>query len=244
MLQETDHLVSVPCAHTDGARRARTVSRRPERRPPYGATHHPADRCAASRGREAERQRRGTRRPGAARRTMPLGGRSADAPPPALPDLAWNILLASRHEGFGGTITTLATAREPDIKAMPGVGGLVLPYSAVWRTAKSGGFWRVGLRVPYPPPIATSHPTRRLFMLTGGYRAISGPSVIVSNSSLAVVGTTQANTPATTTVGPTGGSVGMSTWCVRASASNGGKVGRRLRGRAVQPQGKALDGRA
>src|SRR6266850_4728797 len=34
---------------------------------------------------------------------------------------AWNILLASRHEGFGGTITTLATAREPDIKALLGI---------------------------------------------------------------------------------------------------------------------------
>ena len=31
---------------------------------------------------------------------------------------AWNILLAARHEGFGGTITTLATAREADIKAL------------------------------------------------------------------------------------------------------------------------------
>src|SRR5262249_51143145 len=29
---------------------------------------------------------------------------------------AWNILLAARQEGFGGTITTLATAKEPEIK--------------------------------------------------------------------------------------------------------------------------------
>ncbi len=34
---------------------------------------------------------------------------------------AWNILLAARHEGFGGTITTLATAREPRIKALLGI---------------------------------------------------------------------------------------------------------------------------
>jgi nitroreductase len=34
---------------------------------------------------------------------------------------AWNILLASRHEGFGGTITTLATAREADIQALLGI---------------------------------------------------------------------------------------------------------------------------
>jgi len=34
---------------------------------------------------------------------------------------AWNVLLAARHEGFGGTITTLATAREADIKALLGI---------------------------------------------------------------------------------------------------------------------------
>jgi nitroreductase len=34
---------------------------------------------------------------------------------------AWNILLASRHEGFGGTVTTLATAREPEIQALLGI---------------------------------------------------------------------------------------------------------------------------
>ena len=27
--------------------------------------------------------------------------------------LVWNILLAARHEGFGGTITTWAVAEEP-----------------------------------------------------------------------------------------------------------------------------------
>ena len=31
------------------------------------------------------------------------------------------MLLASLHEGFGGTITTLATAREPEIKALLGI---------------------------------------------------------------------------------------------------------------------------
>jgi nitroreductase len=31
---------------------------------------------------------------------------------------AWNILLAARHEGYGGTITTLAAAREPAVQAL------------------------------------------------------------------------------------------------------------------------------
>jgi nitroreductase len=34
---------------------------------------------------------------------------------------AWNILLAARAEGFAGTITTLAVAREPDIQALLGL---------------------------------------------------------------------------------------------------------------------------
>ncbi len=34
---------------------------------------------------------------------------------------AWNILLAARHEGFGGTITTLAVAQEPRIQALLGI---------------------------------------------------------------------------------------------------------------------------
>jgi nitroreductase len=34
---------------------------------------------------------------------------------------AWNILLAARAEGFGGTITTLAVAQEPAIKALLGI---------------------------------------------------------------------------------------------------------------------------
>src|SRR5205823_11644869 len=38
---------------------------------------------------------------------------------------AWNILLAARHEGFGGTITTLAVAQEPAIQALLGLPGHV-----------------------------------------------------------------------------------------------------------------------
>ncbi len=34
---------------------------------------------------------------------------------------AWNILLAARHEGLGGTITTLATAQEPKLQALLGL---------------------------------------------------------------------------------------------------------------------------
>jgi nitroreductase len=34
---------------------------------------------------------------------------------------AWNILLAARHEGFAGTITTLATAQEPALQALLGL---------------------------------------------------------------------------------------------------------------------------
>ena len=35
--------------------------------------------------------------------------------------LAWNILLAARHEGFGGTITTLAIAEEPKLQQLLGI---------------------------------------------------------------------------------------------------------------------------
>jgi nitroreductase len=35
--------------------------------------------------------------------------------------LVWNILLAARNEGFGGTITTMAVAEEPAVKALLGV---------------------------------------------------------------------------------------------------------------------------
>ena len=34
---------------------------------------------------------------------------------------AWNILLAARHEGFGGTITTLSVAEEPKLQAVLGL---------------------------------------------------------------------------------------------------------------------------
>lgn len=33
----------------------------------------------------------------------------------------WNILLAARHEGFGGTITTMAVAGEPALKELLGI---------------------------------------------------------------------------------------------------------------------------
>jgi nitroreductase len=34
---------------------------------------------------------------------------------------AWNILLAARHEGFGGTITTLAVSQEPKLRTVFGI---------------------------------------------------------------------------------------------------------------------------
>jgi len=34
---------------------------------------------------------------------------------------AWSILLAARHEGFGGTITTLAVAQEPQLQTLLGL---------------------------------------------------------------------------------------------------------------------------
>jgi nitroreductase len=34
---------------------------------------------------------------------------------------AWNILLAARHEGFGGTITTLAVSEEPKLRSALGI---------------------------------------------------------------------------------------------------------------------------
>lgn len=34
---------------------------------------------------------------------------------------AWNVLMAARHEGFGGTITSLAVALEPRIQEMLGI---------------------------------------------------------------------------------------------------------------------------
>jgi nitroreductase len=35
--------------------------------------------------------------------------------------LVWNILLAARNEGFGGTITTMAIAEEPALKSLLGI---------------------------------------------------------------------------------------------------------------------------
>ncbi len=35
--------------------------------------------------------------------------------------LVWNILLAARHEGFGGTITTMAVAEEPRVRRLFGI---------------------------------------------------------------------------------------------------------------------------
>jgi nitroreductase len=34
---------------------------------------------------------------------------------------AWNVLMSARHEGFGGTITTLPIAQEPKIQALLGL---------------------------------------------------------------------------------------------------------------------------
>ena len=33
----------------------------------------------------------------------------------------WNILMAARHEGYGGTITTLTVAQEPKLKELLGI---------------------------------------------------------------------------------------------------------------------------
>lgn len=35
--------------------------------------------------------------------------------------LVWNVLLAARNEGFGGTITTMAVAEEPAVKELLGI---------------------------------------------------------------------------------------------------------------------------
>jgi nitroreductase len=35
--------------------------------------------------------------------------------------LVWNVLLAARNEGFGGTITTMAVAQEPALKELLGI---------------------------------------------------------------------------------------------------------------------------
>ena len=35
--------------------------------------------------------------------------------------LVWNMLLAARNEGFGGTITTMAIAQEPAVRELLGI---------------------------------------------------------------------------------------------------------------------------
>ena len=35
--------------------------------------------------------------------------------------MVWNVLLAARNEGFGGVLTTMAVAREPEVKALLGI---------------------------------------------------------------------------------------------------------------------------
>jgi nitroreductase len=44
---------------------------------------------------------------------------------------AWNILLAARHEGFAGTITTLAVAQESKVQALLGLPGHVAVASVM-----------------------------------------------------------------------------------------------------------------
>ena len=44
---------------------------------------------------------------------------------------AWNILMGARHEGYGGTITTLATAQEPKIQELLGLPGHVAVCSVM-----------------------------------------------------------------------------------------------------------------
>ncbi|WP_153504209.1 nitroreductase family protein [Cumulibacter manganitolerans] len=43
------------------------------------------------------------------------------APGASIYPLVWNILLGARNEGFGGTLTTMATAREPEIQKLLGI---------------------------------------------------------------------------------------------------------------------------
>ena len=35
--------------------------------------------------------------------------------------LVWNILLAARNEGYGGTVTTMTIAQEPQVRALLGI---------------------------------------------------------------------------------------------------------------------------
>ena len=47
--------------------------------------------------------------------------RIAVVPGASIYPFVWNILLAARNEGLGGTLTTFAVAREPEVKALFGI---------------------------------------------------------------------------------------------------------------------------
>lgn len=47
--------------------------------------------------------------------------RVAVVPGASIYPFAWNILLALRNEGFGGTLTTMPIGREPELKALLGI---------------------------------------------------------------------------------------------------------------------------
>lgn len=47
--------------------------------------------------------------------------RVAVVPGASVYPLVWNILLAARNEGFGGVLTTMAIAEEPQVKALLGI---------------------------------------------------------------------------------------------------------------------------
>jgi len=51
--------------------------------------------------------------------------RIAVAPGASVYPFVWNILLAARNEGLGGTLTTLPIAREPDLQHLLGIPGHV-----------------------------------------------------------------------------------------------------------------------
>ena len=44
--------------------------------------------------------------------------RIAVVPGASIYPFVWNILLAARNEGLGGTLTTFVVAREPEVKAL------------------------------------------------------------------------------------------------------------------------------
>jgi nitroreductase len=47
--------------------------------------------------------------------------RIAVVPGASVYPLVWNVLLAARNEGFGGTITTMAVAQEPAVRELLGI---------------------------------------------------------------------------------------------------------------------------